>query len=128
MGLAVPLRLHRAEIRSGSAGHGRRRAQRSINCSHYATDGATFVFGPLADPAGKDGFVFAFAILPTIIFMAAFFAVLYHFGIMQVIINGAAWLMTRLMGVSGAESLDVAASIFMGQTEAPLTIRPSSRN
>jgi CNT family concentrative nucleoside transporter len=91
---------------------------------HYATDGATFVFGPLADPVGKDGFVFAFAILPTIIFMAAFFAVLYHFGIMQVIIRGAAWVMTRIMGVSGAESLDVAASIFMGQTEAPLTIRP----
>jgi CNT family concentrative nucleoside transporter len=91
---------------------------------HYATDGATFVFGPLADPNGKDGFVFAFAILPTIIFMAAFFAVLYHFGVMQVIIRGAAWVMTRLMDVSGAESLDVAASIFMGQTEAPLTIRP----
>jgi CNT family concentrative nucleoside transporter len=91
---------------------------------HYATDGATFVFGPLADPVGKDGFVFAFAILPTIIFMAAFFAVLYHLGIMQVVIRGAAWVMTRLMGVSGAESLDVAASIFMGQTEAPLTIRP----
>jgi concentrative nucleoside transporter, CNT family len=91
---------------------------------HYATDGATFVFGPLADPVGKDGFVFAFAILPTIIFMAAFFAVLYHFGVMQVVIRGAAWVMIRLMGVSGAESLDVAASIFMGQTEAPLTIRP----
>jgi concentrative nucleoside transporter, CNT family len=91
---------------------------------HYSTDGATFVFGSLADPVGKDGFVFAFAILPTIIFMAAFFAVLYHFGVMQIIIRGAAWIMTRLMGVSGAESLDVAASIFMGQTEAPLTIRP----
>jgi len=90
---------------------------------HFATDGATFVFGPLADPVGKDGFVFAFAILPTIIFMASFFAVLYHFGVMQIIIKGAAWIMTRLMGVSGAESLDVAASIFMGQTEAPLTIR-----
>src|SRR5277367_6474799 len=90
----------------------------------YATIGATFVFGPLADPVGKDGFVFAFAVLPTIIFMAAFFAVLYHFGVMQAIIKGAAWAMTRLMGVSGAESLDVAASIFMGQTEAPLTIRP----
>jgi concentrative nucleoside transporter, CNT family len=90
----------------------------------YAYNGAAFVFGPLADPAGKDGFVFAFAILPTIIFMAAFFSVLYHFGIMQVIIRGAAWVMTRLMDVSGAESLDVAASVFMGQTEAPLTIRP----
>ncbi len=88
-----------------------------------ATVGATFVFGPLADPVGKAG-VFAFAILPTIIFMAAFFAVLYHFGIMQIIIRGVAWVMTRLMGVSGAESLNVAASIFMGQTEAPLTIRP----
>ncbi|MGA2749681.1 MAG: nucleoside transporter C-terminal domain-containing protein [Verrucomicrobiota bacterium] len=91
---------------------------------HYAFDGASFVFGPLADPVGKDGFVFAFAILPTIIFMASFFAVLYHLGVMQVVIKGAAWLMTRLMGVSGAESLNVAASVFMGQTEAPLTIRP----
>lgn len=90
----------------------------------YAFAGASFVFGPLADPAGKTGFVFAFAILPTIIFMASFFALLYHFGIMQMIIKGAAWIMTRLMGVSGAESLNVAASIFMGQTEAPLTIRP----
>jgi CNT family concentrative nucleoside transporter len=91
---------------------------------HYAFAGASFVFGPLAQPDGKMGFVFAFAILPTIIFMAAFFSVLYHFGIMQRVIKGAAWVMTRLMGVSGAESLDVAASIFMGQTEAPLTIRP----
>jgi CNT family concentrative nucleoside transporter len=90
----------------------------------YAQVGATFVFGTLADPGGPSGLVFAFYVLPTIIFMAAFFAVLYHFGIMQAIIKGAAWLMTRLMGVSGAESLDVAASIFMGQTEAPLTIRP----
>ena len=90
----------------------------------YAQVGASFVFGTLADPGGPSGLVFAFYVLPTIIFMAAFFAVLYHFGIMQVIIRGAARVMTRLMGVSGAESLDVAASIFMGQTEAPLTIRP----
>ncbi len=90
----------------------------------FAQVGASFVFGSLADPGGPSGLVFAFYVLPTIIFMAAFFAVLYHFGIMQAIIKGAAWVMTRLMGVSGAESLDVAASIFMGQTEAPLTIRP----
>jgi concentrative nucleoside transporter, CNT family len=90
----------------------------------YALVGASFVFGSLTDPHASAGFVFAFVVLPTIIFMAAFFAMLYHFGIMQVIIKGAAWVMTRLMGVSGAESLDVAASIFMGQTEAPLTIRP----
>jgi len=63
-------------------------------------------------------------VLPTIIFIAAFFAVLYHFGVMQLIIKGAAWLMTKIMGASGAESLNIAASIFMGQTEAPLTIRP----
>ena len=62
--------------------------------------------------------------LPTVIFIAAFFAVLYHFGIMQIIIRMFAWVMTRVMGASGAESLNVAASIFMGQTEAPLTIRP----
>ena len=65
-----------------------------------------------------------FRCLPTVIFIAAFFAVLYHFGIMQIIIKIAAWVMTRVMGASGAESLNVAASIFMGQTEAPLTIRP----
>jgi CNT family concentrative nucleoside transporter len=67
---------------------------------------------------------FAFQVLPTIIFIAAFFAVLYHYGIMQFIIRQAARVMTRFMGASGAESLNVAASIFMGQTEAPLTIRP----
>ena len=91
----------------------------------YANVGSRFVFGAqLTDPAGPAGFVFAFRVLPTIIFISAFFALLYYLGIMQLIIRGAAWVMTRLMGVSGAESLDVAASIFMGQTEAPLTIRP----
>ena len=77
----------------------------------------------LAKPGSQLGY-FAFGVLPTVIFIAAFFAVLYHFGIMQVIIKLFAWVMTRVMGASGAESLNVAASIFMGQTEAPLTIRP----
>jgi CNT family concentrative nucleoside transporter len=72
----------------------------------------------------KLGFSFAFQVLPAIIFIAAFFAILYHFGIMQFIIRIAAWVMEKLMGVSGVESLNVAASIVMGQTEAPLTIRP----
>jgi CNT family concentrative nucleoside transporter len=90
----------------------------------YAQDGAQFVFGSLAAPGGPSGFVFAFYVLPTIVFMAAFFAVLYYFGVMQFIIKWVAKAMTAVMGVSGAESLDVAASIFMGQTEAPLTIRP----
>jgi CNT family concentrative nucleoside transporter len=103
----------------------------------YAFAGSSFVFGNLgfpADPAAKLpflrpewsklGFIFAFQVLPTIIFISALFAVLYYFGVMQLIIKGMAWVMSRFMGVSGAESLDVAASIFMGQTEAPLTIRP----
>src|ERR1700687_1856883 len=89
----------------------------------YAYAGSHFVFGDLAKPGSQLGY-FAFGVLPTVIFIAAFFAVLYHFGIMQIIIKIFAWVMTRVMGASGAESLNVAASIFMGQTEAPLTIRP----
>jgi len=103
----------------------------------YAFKGSTFVFGNLGYPADPNahlpfldpgssqlGFIFAFQVLPTIIFVSAFFALLYHLGVMQIIIKAMAWVMNRLMGVSGAESLNVAASIFMGQTEAPLTIRP----
>src|SRR5229473_2741331 len=86
--------------------------------------GSSFVFGELGKKDSSLGFIFALQVLPTIIFIAAFFAVLYYLGVMQVIIKGAAWVMQRVMGASGAESLNVAASIFMGQTEAPLTIRP----
>src|SRR5215468_5365412 len=86
--------------------------------------GSSFVFGELGKSDSNLGLIFAFQVLPTIIFIAAFFAVLYHIGVMQLIIRAAAWVMTRVMGASGAESLNVAASIFMGQTEAPLTIRP----
>ena len=86
--------------------------------------GSEFVFGEIGKKVSSLGLSFAFQVLPTIIFIAAFFALLYHIGVMQLIIRAAAVIMTRLMGVSGAESLNVAASIFMGQTEAPLTIRP----
>jgi concentrative nucleoside transporter, CNT family len=72
----------------------------------------------------NSGAIFAFQVLPTIIFISAFFAVLYHIGLMQIIIRGMAWVMLKTMRISGAESMNVAASIFMGQTEAPLTIRP----
>jgi concentrative nucleoside transporter, CNT family len=89
----------------------------------HAADGSSMVFGRLGTP-GDALAVFAFAVLPTIIFVSAFFAVLYHLGIMQQIIRVVAWVMQRTMGTSGAESTNVAASIFMGQTEAPLTIRP----
>ena len=100
--------------------------------------GSSFVFGPLGDPEvwpkivtgvlGEEGSryanIFAFMVLPTIIFIAALFAMLYYFGVMQVIVRIFAVIMRRFMRASGAESLNVAASIFMGQTEAPLTIRP----
>src|SRR5262249_33132614 len=100
--------------------------------------GAAFVFGPLGDSTvwgramtgalGADGaqyaVIFAFQVLPTIIFIAALFAILYYFGVMQLIVRVFAVVMHRVMRASGAESLNVAASIFMGQTEAPLTIRP----
>jgi CNT family concentrative nucleoside transporter len=104
----------------------------------FAGVGAAFVFGPLGDssvwsramvgalgPAGAQyGVIFAFQVLPTIIFIAALFAILYYFGVMQIVVRMFALLMHRVMKASGAESLNVAASIFMGQTEAPLTIRP----
>lgn len=90
----------------------------------YAFEGSQFVFGDLGKQGSHLGFYFAFQVLPTVIFICALFAVLYYVGIMQIIIRIAAWFMTRFMGVSGAESLNVAASIFMGQTEAPQTIRP----
>ena len=104
----------------------------------FAGVGAAFVFGPLGNGSvwgrvmtaalGPEGsqyaVVFAFQVLPTIIFIAALFAILYYFGVMQVVVRVFAVLMHRVMKASGAESLNVAASIFMGQTEAPLTIRP----
>ena len=89
----------------------------------HAADGSAMVFGKLGDPASPVA-VFAFAVLPTIIFVSALFAMLYHLGLMQRFIRIVAWFMQRTMGTSGAESTNVAASIFMGQTEAPLTIRP----
>ena len=104
----------------------------------FSVEGSRFVFGPLGDVAiwarvmngalGEEGgqyaVIFAFQILPTIIFIAALFAILYFLGVMQLIVRAFAVVMNKVMGASGAESLNVAASIFMGQTEAPLTIRP----
>jgi concentrative nucleoside transporter, CNT family len=90
----------------------------------YTFAGSQMVFGELGKQHSSVGLIFAFQVLPTIIFISAFFAMLYHLGVMQLIIRAFAWLMQKTMRVSGAESLNVAASIFMGQTEAPLTIRP----
>jgi concentrative nucleoside transporter, CNT family len=90
----------------------------------YSFAGSEVIFGELGKPNSSLGSIFAFQVLPTIIFIASLFAVLYYLVVMQVIISVAAWAMQRVMCASGAESLNVAASIFMDQTEAPLTIRP----
>ena len=101
----------------------------------FAGVGATFVFGPLADTTawgritsvlgpGASGVLIAFQVLPIIIFVAALMAVLYHVGVMQLIVRFFALLMHRVMRASGAESLNIAASVFLSMTEAPLTIRP----
>jgi concentrative nucleoside transporter, CNT family len=90
----------------------------------FTSEGAQFVFGSLAKGEQPIGFVFAAQVLPTIIFIASVFAILYYIGVMQVVVKFFAKVMSRFMGTSGAESTSVAASIFMGQTEAPLTIRP----
>jgi CNT family concentrative nucleoside transporter len=95
----------------------------------FSLAGATFVFGPLADGAamGKvfpNGFVFAFTALPTIIFVSSFFTVLYYFGVLQFVVKLMARSMMLLMRTSGAETLSAAANVFMGQTEAPLIVKP----
>ena len=91
----------------------------------YSEAGAAFVFGDtLGRSSGSMGVVFAFQVLPIIIFIASFFSILYYLGVMQVVVKAFAIGMQKIMGASGAESLNVAASIFMGQTEAPLTIKP----
>jgi CNT family concentrative nucleoside transporter len=87
------------------------------------------VFGPLVNAGTPEaptpwGFIIAFQVLPTIIFFAALMGVLYHLGVMQAIVKGIAWAITRVMNVSGAETTSVTASIFVGQTEAPLTVKP----
>ena len=94
---------------------------------NFTTEGAKFVFGTLGIGPGNTeslGMFFAFQVLPTIIFFASLMAVLYHLGIMQRVVQGMAWVMARIMGTSGAESLSCTANIFVGQTEAPLMIRP----
>src|SRR6202034_3361593 len=84
---------------------------------NYNIEGSKFVFGDLA-VSDKFGFIFAFQVLPTIIFMASLMAVMYHLGIMQIVIRSLAWIMQKTLGTSGAETLSNAANIFVGQTEA----------
>lgn len=94
---------------------------------NFTTEGAKFVFGNLGLGPGNEGSLgvfFAFQVLPTIVFFASLMSVLYYLGIMQKVVQAMAWLMARLMGTSGAESLSCTANIFVGQTEAPLMIKP----
>ncbi|GHD71151.1 nucleoside transporter [Luteimonas padinae] len=89
----------------------------------FVNAGSEFIFGSLMD-VNTYGFIFAFQVLPTIIFFASLMAVLYHFGVMQMVVRAMAWAITKVMRVSGAETTSVCASVFIGQTEAPLTVRP----
>jgi CNT family concentrative nucleoside transporter len=89
----------------------------------FVNAGSGFIFGSLMDTKTY-GFIFAFQVLPTIIFFASLMGVLYHLGVMQMIVRGMAWAITKVMRVSGAETTSVCASVFIGQTEAPLTVRP----
>jgi len=107
-----------------------------VKIINFTFDGAKFVFGALASretfgkafPEGMQnqgvGFLFAFQVLPTIIFFASLMSVFYHLGVMQKIVQGMAWVMAKTLRVSGAEAISVAANVFIGQTEAPLVVRP----
>lgn len=96
----------------------------------FADEGSRFVFGPLADAALMNhvfqgrGLVFAILVTGTIILVSSLSALLYHWGVLQRVVRAMAWVMRRLMGTSGAETLSAAANVFMGQTEAPLLVRP----
>ena len=89
----------------------------------FVNVGSDFIFGSFMDTS-KFGFVIAVQVLPTIVFFASLTSVLYHLGVMQKVVRGMAWLITKAMNVSGAETTSVCASVFIGQTEAPLTIKP----
>src|SRR5687768_4215924 len=91
-----------------------------INIGHRGTE---FIFGKLADPTGNWAYIFAVQVLPTIIFFSALSAMLYYLGILQKVVYVFAWLLKKL-GISGPESVSTSANIFLGQTEAPLMIRP----
>ena len=94
----------------------------------FTMEGSRFVFGDMVNPGGSIGFVFAFQILPTIIFFSALTSLLFYMGILQKIVYGLAWVMSKTMKLSGAESLAAAANIFLGQTEAPLMVKPYISN
>ncbi len=124
-GLGLQLLFALIVLRSGAGQRGLATASDAVTTLlGYAFAGSSTVFGELGKQHSTAGLIFAFQVLPIIIFISAFFSLLYALGIMQVLIRVFARLMQVTLRVSGAESLNVAACIFMGQTEAPLTIRP----
>ncbi|MGZ5283276.1 MAG: NupC/NupG family nucleoside CNT transporter, partial [Bacteroidia bacterium] len=90
----------------------------------FTREGSTFLFGGLVNNVTSFGFIFVFQVLPTIIFFAALTSALFYLNILQWIVYGFAWVMNKAMKLSGAESLSSAANIFLGQTEAPLMVKP----
>ena len=104
--------------------------QAAVTFLDFAEEGASLVFGPLAnqdlmaEKLGQGGFVFVIVVTGTIILVACVSSLLYHYGILQRIVQGMGWVMQRVMGTSGSESLASAANVFMGQTEAPLVVKP----
>ena len=121
-GLGLQLSFAFIVLRTPAAGAFKAASDRVNDLIGYSRAGSTFVFGDQL--GGSQPVVFAFQVLPIIIFISSLFSILYYFGVMQVLVRAMAVIMQRVMGASGAESTNVAASIFMGQTEAPLTIRP----
>jgi CNT family concentrative nucleoside transporter len=121
-GLGLQLSFAFIVLRTPAAGAFKTASDKVNNLIGYSRAGSMFVFGDQL--GGSQPVVFAFQVLPIIIFISSLFSILYYFGVMQVLVRAMAVIMQRVMGASGAESTNVAASIFMGQTEAPLTIRP----
>ncbi len=99
-------------------------SKKVVDFLSIAEQGAQFVFGSLVDPSTSMGYIFAFKVLPTIVFFSAFTSLLYYLGILQIIVKALAWIMSKTMRLSGAESLAAAANVFIGQTEAPLVVKP----
>jgi concentrative nucleoside transporter, CNT family len=90
----------------------------------FSQEGGRFIFGSFVDNAESTGAVFAFRVLPSIILFSALSSILFYIGVLPAVIKGFSWLMNKVMRVSGAESFSVAANVFVGQTEAPLMVRP----
>lgn len=103
-------------------------AEKFVKLLSFSDKGAEFLFGSLITDSQSFGYIFAFRVLPTIVFFSAISAILYYFGILQLVVKGMAWVMAYTMRLSGPESLATAANVFIGQTEAPLIIKPYLEN